>query len=168
MRQGWRIFTMAVLLGAACWGAEPPKTADKRVMPAIQLLDSTGVAVNVAELGKSGHWLLIYVQARNPSTELVMEQLKSEQFLPYASEFVIVVGGMKGDQLADWTKQFPELSASRWLADPQHEAMRGLDLHGFPVQLGMKDNGVEWQLSGVGKGNEMFESTMLTWLRKSN
>ena len=165
MRQGWRILMVAVLLAGTCLAADPPKAAGKRTLPAIKLSDSNGVAVSVSELGKTGHWLLVYVQAKNPSTEMVMEQLKSEQFRSHAGAFVIVVGGMKADQLAEWSKQFPELSASRWLADPQHEAMRGLDLHGFPVELRMRDNSVEWQLSGAGQGNEMFEATMLNWLK---
>ena len=168
MRQGWQIFMVAVLLAGSCLAAEPPKPARQRTLPTVQLSDSNGVAVNVAELGRSGHWLLVYVQAKNPSTKMVMEQLKSEQFRSYASQLVIVVGSMKAEDLAEWVKQYPELSGTRWLADPEHAAMRGLDLHGFPVQLGMRDNGVEWQLNGAGQGNEMFESTMLTWLKQSN
>jgi len=159
---------VTVLLGATCLAAEPAKPTGGRSLPAIQLPDLNGAAVNVAELGNTGHWLLVYIQARNPSTQMVMEQLKSERFRSYASGFVIVVGGMKADELAEWTKQFPELSGARWLADPQHAAMRGLDLHGFPVQLGMDNNNVAWQLSGAGQGNEMFEATMLNWLKQSN
>ena len=165
MRQGWRFIVLTVLLAGSCLAAEPPKAAGHRTLPAVQLSDSNGVAVNVAELGLTGHWLLIYVQAKNPSTQMVMDELKSDQFRSYASQFVIVVGSMKTADLAEWTKQFPELSGARWLADPEHAAMRGLDLHGFPIQLGMRDNGVEWQLNGAGQGNEMFESTLLSWLK---
>jgi hypothetical protein len=159
---------VAALLAGTCLAAEPPKAARQRTLPAIHLSDSNGVAVSVDELGLTGHWLLVYVQAKNPSTPMVMGQLKSDQFRDYAGRLVIVVGSMKAEDLAAWTKQFPELSGARWLADPEHAAMRGLDLHGFPVQLGMKDNGVEWQLNGAGQGNEMFEATMLNWLKHSN
>ncbi len=168
MQNGWRILIVAMMLAGSCLAADPTKPAGQRNLPSIQVSDSGGAAVNVADLPNTGHWLLLYVNARNPASEMLLKQLKSEKYGAYASQIVVVVGGVQANALPDWAKQFPDLASARWLADPQHAAMRALDLHGIPVEIGLKDNAIEWQLSGAAHDNEMFEATLLNWLKQTN
>src|SRR4051812_36225217 len=104
MRIRWRILFLTVILAGHCLAADPPKPAGHRVLPAVQLTSSAGTVVNVAEMGNTGHWLLLYVHARNNSGAELLEQLKADKYGALASQIVVVVGGIKADALAEWAK----------------------------------------------------------------
>jgi hypothetical protein len=168
MRIGWRTLFLTIVLAGSCLAANPPKPPDQRVLPTVQLSSSTGSVVNVADMGNTGHWLLLYVHARNESGQMLLKQLKADKYGALTSQIVVIVGGINADALAEWAKRFPDLASARWLADPKDAAARALDLHGVPVELGLKDNAIEWQFSGAARDNEMFDATLLNWLKQTN
>jgi len=168
MRNGWRALLLLVALTGVCLAGDPPKEPGRRPLPSLLLSDSAGATVNVADLGNTGHWLLVYVNAHHPGCEAMLNQLKADRYGAYASRIVIVVGGVKSDSVFEWSKQFPDLATAHWLADPQRTAMTALQLHGFPVEIGVNDNNIEWRLAGAPRDTEMFDATLLNWLKASN
>jgi hypothetical protein len=75
------------------------------------------------------------------------------------------VGGVGAAEVKTWSRLYPDLSGAAWYADPSKAASTALHLQGAPVILGLKDNIVQWALSGeMGKGTQQ-QSALNTWVR---
>lgn len=164
MRTRLVVLAVVAVLGIAAF-AQNPKAPSRLTVPDFQVTDANGSVINVADFAPEGKWLLVYVRANNRPSEIMLGQLKAEKYASSLDRIIFVVGGIDAGALQQWIKKFPDLANARWYVDPQREAFNKLDLHGFPVEMGIDGKNIEWRLSGLGDA-QSFDSTMLTWIQQ--
>lgn len=164
MNRALRALIAMVALAATALAADP-KASAKKPLQAFQVQNSVGVSVNSTDLALTGNWLLIYVTANSRPSELMLSQMKPATYAPFADHIVIIVGGVSGPGLADWATKYEAVAGAHWYADPQRDAFKKINLHGAPVEIGLKDGSVEWTLSGMTTDSASFQSTLLDWVK---
>jgi hypothetical protein len=157
--------TLIVMVALAVVAMAADRQSSKKPLQTFQLQSSVGSPVNSTDLALSGKWLLIYVNANNRPSELLLSQMKTATYAPFADHIVIIVGGVAGPELAEWVTKYQGVAGAHWYADPNREAFRKLELHGVPMEIGMKDSSIEWMLSGMTTDTAAFQSTLLDWLK---
>jgi hypothetical protein len=145
--------------------AEGPKAARQNPLPAFQVTSPSGSLVNSKDVVITGKWLLIYVNAGSRASEMMLSQLKSDKYADYLDHMVIILGGLKPEELPDWQSKYPDLNGARWFVDPNRATFRALNLHGAPVEIGLQDSSVIWNLNGMPANLDNFHSTLLDWVK---
>jgi hypothetical protein len=157
----------------ACWlaivAAFGLSTTSRAIAPtplpafSVQALDGSTVSTTTWPLkGKS---LLIYVRGNCRACAALLGHLNKKDYPELAAHATIIVAGAGVSEVKAWSQLYPDLSAATWYADPLKAAGTALHMQGAPVILGLKDNIVQWALSGeMGQGTQQ-QSALNTWVR---
>jgi len=105
-------------------------------------LDGTVVRSGAALPGE-GKWLLVYVQAN-------------------CRRMVIVTGGAR-DTASGMRDKRVDLAAAQWYADESREAWTALHMAGAPMVFGVRDQTIQWSLSGMLKSDSDVKSILASW-----
>jgi hypothetical protein len=169
MRSPGKLYLLAIVSLAICLSAlagnPSPTPAHQQSFPAVKVASASGTMVNLQDTAPTGKWLLIYVRANSRTSEMMLSKLTADKYGPYLARISIIVGNVEPAALGDFTKNYPDLQAAHWFADPKLDAFQQLNLHGVPVELGLKDKGISWGLSGMLADGASFDSTLLDWLK---
>lgn len=138
----------AALLAAVLM--QPAQAGERRVLPELALVDSTGVAVDSAALRQSGRWMLLVVDAGMASSQGLVSTLARRPD-GYEGRLVVIVAGAPAPAKA-FVAANEKLPGVRWLLDPERKSGAALHLSVTPVLLAMDENNqVGWQLAGQPK-----------------
>jgi len=162
-----KLCLLAIVSTATCLTASAgnPAPAHQQSLPVVQVASASSTTVNLQDTAPSGKWLLIYVRANSRTSEMMLSKLKADKYGPYLDRIFIIVGNVEPAALSDFTKDYPDILAAHWFADPKLDAFQQLNLHGVPVEIGLKDKGISWGLSGMLADGAAFDSTLLDWVK---
>lgn len=157
----------AILTGALCSvmiGAAAPgvRAADKKPMPSVVLQAADGAPVELALVATEGSWLVLYVAPGSPATSRLLEALRQWQ-LPSLDHVVVIVGGQNAEA-ATFVQADHQLQGVRFLLDREREAWRVLQLSGVPTVIGVRNNLLDWRLTGVLNDPEALRALVTSWL----
>ncbi len=157
---------VVMLLAASSVAADNTKTPSQLTqLPAFKVSDPNGSAVDIKDVAPAGKWLLIYVNSGSRASDMMLSLMTADKYASYLDHMVIIAGGVKPDQISEWTAKYPDLARAHWLADPDRASFKALGLHGAPVEIGLKDSSIGWVLSGMPAGQTSFDSILTDWLK---
>jgi hypothetical protein len=133
--------------------------------PAFQVATVDGVPTGSDRLPRQGRWLLVYVQPDCFPCESFLELFKQDQPTTLPQKIVVVVGGTVADARGV-RATFPDLAQASWYADTLNEAFGHLQLQGTPVMLGLRQDVIEWDLTGVPADSRTMRSIVNSWLQE--
>src|SRR5262249_42803441 len=159
-----RVFGMAVVVAALFLAsATPVPAADRKEFPAFALSAADGTSVESATLTVQATWLFVYVQAHCAPCDALLERIAADE-RKSAARIVVVGAGMDPVGMTALAAKYPNLRASRWLADPGRAAAAPLGVQAMPTVFGLRAASVEWRLAGTVRNNKELESILFTWL----
>jgi len=137
-------------------------------LPDFALIDADGKSVSSSKLHLPSHWLLIYVHANNGNSAVVLNALKDEPPSALNGKILVIVGGATAADIAPLAKRYPHLQSVSWYADPKRTALAAMHLTGSPTVLGVKQDTVQWTLTGSLPDHARLTSILKSWKNKSN
>jgi hypothetical protein len=139
------------------------RAIERKPLPSFTLSDASGTTTASAALVRQGTWLLIYVQPGCVPCQTVLKSVKLERAPLLPSHIVVIVGGIRVEDLAAFAHQYPDLAQAGWYADTEHLAEKALALPGAPITVGLRRDQMEWRLAGTpGKPVDLL-SMLKTW-----
>lgn len=149
--------SLALLVGAAAFGwASPPAP-----LPAFALTTLEGDAVPAATIVREGRWLLVYVSPYAGASGPLLQVLERTEGASLPS--LVVVVGAEPAAAKRMAKSFEGRLDAAWYADPSGAARRALGLAGVPVALGLRDEHIQWTLSGGVADRRTLRSILVSW-----
>jgi hypothetical protein len=148
-----------VMIGAA---APDVRAADKKPVPSVVLQAADGAPVELAMVATEGAWLVLYVAPGAPATGRLLEALRQWQ-LPSLDHVVVIAGGQTAEATA-FVQADHQLQGVRFMLDRDREAWRALQLSGAPTVIGIRNNVIDWRLTGVLNDPESLRAVVTTWL----
>jgi hypothetical protein len=161
VRRPLAAWAVALLVFALSAGAV--RAIERRPLPPFTLSDASGAAVESATLVRQGTWLLIYVRPGCLPCQSVLKSVKLDRAPSLPSHIVVIVGGIRSEDLAAFAQPFAELRQSAWYADTEHLAETALGLTGLPVTVGLRRDQMEWRLAGIPLKPVDLPSMLKTW-----
>lgn len=149
-----------VLMATAAASAQ-----QRRPLPAFNVTTSDGTVAEGASLAMDGTWLLVFVQPRCTPCDALLAHINSDE-RPAATRIVVIGGGMNQPAVAALAAKYPNMTASRWMADPEREAVQALGIKAGPTVFGLRAADIEWRLAGSVRESRELESILFTWLEK--
>lgn len=134
-----------------------------RPLPAFPLTAMDGTVVQSTDVMPEGHALLLFVQAGCRPCDNLLSSIKTEKMPAIPARLIVVVGGASLDDVAAMKARYPDLQESVWLADTPWAGWSRLGLSGLPIVEGMRDNSLEWRLSGA-QPPDKIASVLGTWV----
>src|SRR5262245_25157922 len=116
--------------------------ADRRVLPAFTLSAPEGASIDSSALAFEATWLLVYVQARCGPCDAILARIGADE-RKSASRIVIVGAGMDTAAVSAVAAKYPNLQASRWLADPERAAAAPLGVQAMPTVFGLQGSSIK-------------------------
>jgi hypothetical protein len=144
-----------------------PKLAAKKpaLFPDFSLTALDGKSVKSNQLHLPNRWLLIYVSANSAHSDTVLNVLKEER--PSSlGQIIVVVGGVPVNDVRTMAQQYPHLASVTWYADTKKLAFKAMELVAIPVVLGVKEDTVQWSLTGTLANPDRLKSILKTWKDK--
>lgn len=160
-----RMVSALLVMAASVLSMTTVMSAEQRALPSFTIAAIDGAPVTSEALVRDGTWLLVYVQPRCPSCDVLLERLDSDE-RPSASRIVIVGGGMDTGAVKALADKYPNLKTSRWLADPERHVVETLDVQASPTALGLRGSTIAWRLAGTVQNRRELDSILFTWLEK--
>lgn len=154
------IAILAVVVAAASASAQ-----QRRPLPAFNVTTPDGTVAEGASLAMDGTWLLVVVQPRCRPCDALLAHIDSDE-RPAAPRIVVIGGGMDQSAVAALAATYPNMAASRWMADPAREAVQALGIKAGPTVFGLRAAEIEWRLAGSVRESRELESILFTWLEK--
>jgi hypothetical protein len=152
--------TFALVIGAGALAA----AIEKGPLPPFQVVGLDGTAVESAQAGPAGHWLLIYMTPASAASARLLGAMKQWESSDLDARTVVIIGAAV-DKAARFAEQHAaDYPAIRWFADPDGSAWRALRLTGTPYILGIKDGQIVWSLAGVLNDPKALESVIRSWV----
>ena len=148
---------LAVVASASAWERKP--------LPAFSVTTVEGAAVESTSLAAPGTWLLVHVQPRCTPCDTLLAHIGSDE-RAVADRITVIGSGMDGAAMETLAAKYPELAASRWLADPERRSAAALGIEAGPTVFGLRQRMIEWRLAGSVRGERELESMLFTWLEK--
>ena len=124
-------------------------------------LDGTVVRSGAALPGE-GKWLLVYVQANCRPCDRLLSLVKQDDHPELPLRMVIVTGGAR-DTASGMRDKRVDLAAAQWYADETREAWTALHMAGAPMVFGVRDQTIQWSLSGMLKSDSDVKSILASW-----
>jgi hypothetical protein len=135
----------------------------RRALPELNLTTLQGAIVGRDSIKQSGPFLILYVTPDCQACDTVLTALAgAKPPLPSGRIVVVVADGQTGAK--DLRGRYPALDLSQWLMDPSREGFRTLGLSGTPTVLGVRDDTIEWRLSGAAIKGARLRSVFESWL----
>jgi hypothetical protein len=157
-------FAVATLIAGAVGLGAVVSAAEKRPLPAFQVVTMDGVAVASPQVGPAGQWLLIYVTPTSAASARLLGGMKQWESPDLNARTVVVIGAPVAEAAKFVKARAAEFPAVRWFADPQGAAWQALRLTGTPYILGVKDGQIAWSLAGVLNDPRALESVIRSWV----
>ena len=151
------VVCLALLAAAAAFGWAAPPTP----LPAFELTSLEGEAVPAARIVREGRWLLVYVSPYSGASGPLLQVLEGTASTARPS-LVIVVGAEPAAAQA-MARSFEGRLDAAWYADPSGNARSTLGLGGVPVALGLRDQHIQWTLSGGMADRGTLRSILVSW-----
>lgn len=148
---------LALLAGAPAFAWASPPAA----LPALELSSLEGDAVPAASVAREGRWLLVYVSPYSGASGSLLRALEATEAAAQPN-LVIVVGAEPAAAKA-MAKSFEGRLDAAWFADPSGVARRALGLAGVPAALGLRDEHIQWTLSGDVADRRTLRSILVSW-----
>lgn len=111
-----------------------------------------------------GKWLLVYVQARCAPCDRLLGLIKLDQYPFLPSRMLIVQGGASAADTILARQKFGDLETAQWYADGSRSAWTALQMSGVPMVFGMRDNVIEWSISGVFPSGDELKTILSSWV----
>ena len=144
-----RVIGIAVVVAALSLASTTRvRAADRRELPAFALSAADGTSVESPTLAVPATWLFVYVQAHCAPCDALLARIGSDE-RKSASRIVIVGAGMDAHGITALAAKYPNLRASRWLADPGRGAAAPLGVQAMPTVFGLRASSIEWRLAGT-------------------
>ena len=158
---------MGMMIVAALCLASPTGgwAAERKPLPAFALSAPDAAAVESSTLAVDGTWLFVYVQARCEPCDALLARIGGNE-RSSASRIVIVVAGMDAAGIPALAAKYPNLRASRWLADSARTAAAPLGVQAMPTVFGLRGPSIEWRLAGTVRNDRELDSILFTWLEQ--
>jgi hypothetical protein len=140
--------------------------AERRPLPPLALVSLDGQPVQVSDIAHQGNWLLLYVEPSCGSCASILSAMPAEEFPGMASRVTVIVGGATLEQAAALASA-SELSAAKWVLNPDRSARAALNIKQAPMTIGMRGTMIDWTLIGVLRRSTEMTSVLVSWLRQS-
>jgi hypothetical protein len=163
LASGRRLAAVWVALGVLALGSGAASAIERKPLPPFTLSDASGAAVESAALVRPGTWLLIYVRPGCLPCQSVLKSVKLDRAPSLPSHIVVIVGGIRAEDLAAFAQQYAELRQAAWYADTEHLAETALGLTGLPITVGLRREQMEWRLAGIPASPVDLPSMLKTW-----
>ena len=135
-------------------------------LPAISMQTLDGSPVSTSSWNLKGKSLLIYVRADCRSCSALLQSLNKKDYPQLAAHVSIIVADLSPTGAKALQQLYPDLSSATWYVDSSNATAAALKLQGAPVIFGLKDNIVQWALSGVMSDPAQQKSILNTWYEK--
>lgn len=135
-------------------------------LPALSLQGLDGSPVSSSNWSLKGKSLLIYVQSDCRSCNALLQSLNKKDYPHLASRVFIIVADVSPAGAKALQQLYPDLSSATWYVDSSNATATALKLQGAPVVFGLKDNVLQWALSGVMSDPAQQKSILNTWCEK--
>ena len=132
-------------------------------LPAFSVQTLDGQTVQSSSWPTQGKRVLIYVESPCQPCMTVLHLLTKQDYPQLASRAIVVAGGLSPADAGNLQKQFPDLSAAAWYADPSKNVVSSFKLQGSPVIFGIENGTVKWSISGAPSDSKQFKSALNTW-----
>jgi hypothetical protein len=160
-------WTLCFLLLFAIVGSSVAVHAIERSpLPALPLTGIEGGVVTTSQMAMRGAWLIVYVQPDCRPCESILTVATHERHPGLPDRLAIVVAGVTARELQALAARFPNLPRNAWYADTNRTMFTRLRLTGVPVVLGLRDQMIEWGLSGVLPDASAVESVLASWVAR--
>ncbi len=156
--------TTAVLVAAI--GVAVIGAAERRPLPPLALVSLDGQVVQVSDISHQGNWLLLYVEPSCGSCTAILSAMTAEEHPGMAERVTVIVGGATLEQAAALAAA-SELSAARWVLNPDRSARTAFNIKQAPMTIGVRTNMIEWTLTGVLRRSTEMTSVLVSWLRQT-
>jgi hypothetical protein len=77
---------------------------------------------------------------------------------------VIIAGGFDGPGATVERGKFKDLADAQWFTDRPGKAWVALKMSGVPMVFGVRDQAIEWSLSGVLPSDAQVRSILASWV----
>jgi hypothetical protein len=159
-------FGLAVMFAALCVApAAVAAAAERKALPSFTLGAPDGTAVDSRALAVDATWLFVYVQPQCGPCDAMLARIGGDE-RQSAARIVIVGAGMSPEAMAALAAKYPNLKATRWLADPERRAAVPLGVRAMPTAFGLRGASIEWRLAGTVRDNKELDSILFTWLEQ--
>jgi hypothetical protein len=135
----------------------------RRPLPDLALTTVDGTAVDRDAVKLDGQHLIVYVDDECAPCDAVLSALADAAAALPAARIAVIVGSDAARTKA-MSERYPALAESRWLVDGTRDGFRALELAGTPTALGVRDEAIEWRLSGVAVKGPRLRSIFQSWL----
>ena len=153
-----KFYAMFLMLLAGLAYARKPAA-----LPDFPLVTSDGKTVNSAQLHLPNRWLLIYVHASSDDSDIVLKTFQDEPPSALSGKMLVVVGGASAKDIAPMAARYPHLKSTTWYADPKWDALRVMKMRGSPAVLGIRQDTVQWMLTGSLPDKKRLASILKSW-----
>jgi len=162
--KGWACW-LAVLAAFFC--STTSQAIAPTPMPLFTVQGLDGSAVQTSSWTLKGNSLLIYVRSNCRPCGALLGSLNRRDYPDLASHTIFLLGDASPDGAKDLLRRYPDLGTATWYLDPSQAAATALHLQGAPVILGLKNDTVQWAVSGVmQQAPAQRQSILNTWIRK--
>jgi hypothetical protein len=144
------------LLAASSYARKPAP------LPDFPLVTADGKTVSSAQLHLPNRWLLIYTQDSS-HTSAVLNTLKDEPPSLLSGRILLIVGGATAKDIAPFAARYPHLNSVTWYGDPDRAALQAMNLRGAPAVLGIRQDTVQWMLTGSLPDKDRLASILKSW-----
>jgi hypothetical protein len=144
-------------LATAAGAAEP------RLLPDVVLYDTNGSASTIRTLQQSGHWVMLLVDAAQPTSQTILNAL-AKQPDGWAGKVVVVVIG-RAVAASAFIEKNNGVPGVVWLLDREQELPHALALKATPTLYAINEkNEIRWQLVGI-PAKAGILSMLKQWMR---
>lgn len=137
-------------------------------LPDFPLTTTDGNVVNFSKLHLPDHWLLFYVNDNSGYSTAVLDALRNEPPSALNGKMLVIVSGAAGKDIAPFAARYPHLKTVTWYADPKRDALRALSLRGAPTVLGVRQDTIQWMLTGALADPSRLTAILRSWKNAKN